>query len=205
MRTNPTRVVLLAICLIWSGRALSNSSLITDSLTHTLNQAKHFKGLLDLPFPSFHYALSGISDSTAQTFVQYGLAEIYFHPDRAKQYSQKLQSFLQEHPVRGTDQAETLSYPDSYVYGSPQPNRHFPLSLASATVPDPDWNQLPKTGIDWLIDLLLGPWIFSLLWYTFSVTCTILIIVLATMYLVARKEGTTFTIIAHRNQPTRHP
>ncbi|MBC8155666.1 MAG: hypothetical protein H7Z72_22490 [Bacteroidetes bacterium] len=205
MKMNFIRVILVAFCFIWSGRALSNSPLPTDSLTHTLNQAKHFKGLLDLPFPSFHYALSGISDSSARTFVQYGLAEIYFHPDRAMRYSRKLQYFLQEHPAKGTDQAETFSYADSYVYGSPRTTRHSPESFASSSVPELAGNQSPKTGIDWLITRLPGPWIFSMLWFTLSATCTILVIALLTMYLVARKGGTTFTFLAHQNQPTRHP
>lgn len=204
MKVNFICVILAALCFIRSERALSNSPLPTDSLTHTLNQAKHFKGLLDLPLPSFHYALSGISDSTARTFVQYGLAEIYFHPDRAMRYSRKLQYFLQEHPAKGTNQAETFSYADSYVYGSPRTSRYSPPSLASDLVPDLDGNQSPK-GIDWLITRLPGPWIFSMLWFTLSSTCTILVIMLSIMYLVARKGGTTFTFLAHQTQPTRHP
>ena len=204
MKVNFICVILAALCFIRSEQALSNSPLPTDSLTHTLNQAKHFKGLLDLPLPSFHYALSSISDSTARTFVQYGLAEIYFHPDRAMRYSRKLQYFLQEHPAKGTDQAETFSYAGSYVYGSPRTTRHPPESLAPNSIPDLDSNQSPK-GIDWLITRLPGPWVFSMLCFTLSAICTILVIMLSVMYFVARKGGTTFTFLAHQNQPIRHP
>lgn len=205
MRTNLTRILLLAACLIWSGRTLSSSPLSTDTLASRLTQAKHFKGLLDLPFPSFHYALSGISDSTAQTFVQYGLAEIYAHPDRAKRYSRKLQSFLREHPLGGTDQAETHNFADSYYYGSSLSNRHSPLLLASASRPYPGMSQSPKNGIERLVDLLPGSWIFSLLWHILSATCTGLVLVLAMVYWLARKEGTTFTISAIHPDATEHP
>lgn len=172
-----------------------SSPLSGDSLMKKLQQADHFKGFIDLPTSSLNYALNGISDSTAQTFVQFGLAQIYYHPDRAKLYSQKLQAFLHTHPLVADE--PTDSY-DPSLYGSPLHRRALRLSLS-----DPVPYELPKHGIDRLLDLLPSFEVFKTLWGIFSLCCTLVVVLITTLYMIARKNGTTFTLILnHKGQTT---
>lgn len=173
-----------------------SSPLPVDSLMKKMQQVDHFNGFIDLPTSSLHYALNGISDSTAQTFIQFGLAQIYYHPDRAKLYSQKLQAFLHTHPLVAD---EPTASSDGYLYGG-----FLPRSRA-ARLPlfDPVPTDVPKHGIDRLLDLLPSFNFFKAMWGIVSLCCTLAVLLAITLYVLARKNGTTFTLILNRNgQPT---
>lgn len=174
-----------------------NSPASGDSLMKKWQQADHFKGLIDLPTSSLHYALSGISDSTAQTFVQFGLAQIYDHPERAKLYAQKLQAFLHTHPLVRDEPAD---FHDGFLYSGTIPRSS--ASRLSLYNPAPD--ERPKHGIDGLLDLLPSFTFFKTLWGIFSLCCTLVVMLATTLYLVGRKNGTTFTLILNHNGQTTH-
>ena len=192
MKMKPVFLILLTLNLGFSVCSFGKQPFLPDTLSCKFNQIDHFSGYLELPATSLTYALSDISDSTAQTFIQYGLAQIYYHPDRAKLYSQKLQAFLHTHPLVAD---EPTASANGYLYGGYLPHSR----TARLPLFDPVPTEVPKQGIDRLLDLLPSLNFFVTLWGLFSLCCTLVVVILTTVYLIARKNGTTFTLILNHN------
>lgn len=156
-----------------------------------------FAGFLELPPRSFLYALEGVDDSTAQTFVHYGLNQIVRHPDRAKHYALMLKLFLFDHPLvtpRQPEETESAGYP--YVYGSSytSPNGKSLLELPAVHYPEKEGWQRWLPGIGFFEGLLSF----------FSIISSIVVIFCIGMYILIRKGGSTVSLVLDNDIQPKH-
>ena len=183
MKTNILFVILLAI----SPFVVCAEDVLLDSLSYQYEHATHFKGFLELPSTSFRYALSDVDDSTALTFVQYGLAQIYFHPGQAKAYAQQLQLFIADHPSLRDYQR---TYHDNYSYDPsiPLSTSYLKADLPPASVDD------TLTGMDRLLDLVPGAKFLDFLWFMASFLGIMTLLLITVFYVIGKRKGVTYTL-----------